>query len=104
MVEREPCVTMGDGDQVGVLDGLRQAELRQPALPGAEKFAGAPQPQILLGDAKAIFGFAQDAEPRLGCLAERSLIQQQAGRMRFPSTDASTQLVKLGKALADEPV
>ena len=48
------------------VDGkIGEAETRQAALARAEHFACAAQPQILLGDAEAVFGLAHDREPRL---------------------------------------
>ena len=73
----------------------RDAEAGQAALPRAEQVAFAAQPQIFLGDAEAVFGFAQDREPRLGGLAERRLVEQQAGGMAGPAADAAAQLVQL---------
>ena len=52
---------------------------RQAALAGSEEIPFAAQPQVLLGDAKPVFGLAQNGEPRLCCLTERRLVQQQAG-------------------------
>ncbi len=43
---------------------VRQAEPGQAALPGSQELAGAAQAQILLGDAKAVVGLAQDAQTR----------------------------------------
>ena len=76
------------------------AEAGQAALPRAEHVAFAAQAQILLGDAEAVFGLAQDGEPRLGGLAERRLVEQQAGRMAGPAADAAAQLVQLREAEA----
>src|SRR5450631_3749118 len=71
------------------------AKAGQAALPGAEQVAFAAQFQVLLGDAEAIFGFAQDREPRLGGLAERRLVEQQAGRVAAATPDAPAQLMQL---------
>ena len=59
----------------------RDAEAGQAALARAEQVAFAAQSQIFLGDAEAVFGLAQDREPRLGGFAERRLVEQQAGRV-----------------------
>ena len=50
------------------------------ALARAKKIAFAAQAQVFLGDPEAVFGFTQNGEPRLCRLAERCLVQQQAGR------------------------
>src|SRR3972149_1081271 len=57
----------------------RDLEAGQAALPRAEQIAFTAQAQIFLGDAEAVFGLAQNGEARLGGLAERRLVQQQAG-------------------------
>ncbi len=56
-----------------------QPHVGQAALAGAQKLAGATQLEVLLGDAKAVLGLAHDGEPRLGGLAERLGVEQQAG-------------------------
>ena len=53
-------------------------------LPRAEHIALAAQPQILLGDAEAVLGLAQDLDPRPRRFAERSLVEQKAGRAPAP--------------------
>src|SRR5664279_1565662 len=73
----------------------RDAETWQAALARAEQVAFAAQLQILLGDAEAVFGFAQDREPRLGGFAERRLVEQQAGRVPGPAPDTPAQLMQL---------
>ena len=65
-----------------------------------EHLAGAAQPQILLGDAEPVLGLAQDREPPPRHLAERRLVQQQAGRGLVAAADAAAQLVQLGEAEA----
>ena len=73
---------------------------RQARLARAQHFARAAQAQVLLGDAEAVLGFAHDREPRLGRLAERLLIEQQAGRLAAAAPDAAAQLVQLRQAEA----
>ena len=75
-------------------------EAGHAALPGAEHVAFAAQPQILLGDAEAVVGLAQDREPRFGGRPERALVEQQAGRMRVAAADAAAQLMQLREAEA----
>src|SRR5204862_7398422 len=79
-IEDQPRVVMRNRDQLLVLREISEAQDRQPALPCAEHLAGAAQSQILLGDAKAVFGLAQDREALPRYLTERRLIQQNAGR------------------------
>ena len=78
----------------------RDAEAGHAALARAEHVAFAAQPQILLGDAEAVLGLAQDREPRLGGFAERRLVEQQAGRMPGAAADAAAQLMELREAEA----
>ena len=78
----------------------RDAEARHAALPRAEHVAFAAQAQILLGDAEAVLGLAHDLEARLGGLAERRPVEQQAGRALAAAADAAAQLVQLRKAEA----
>ena len=77
-----------------------EAEARHADLPGAEHVAFAAQPQVLLGDAEAVLGLAHDGEPRLGGLAERRLVEQEAGRAAGAAPDAAAQLVQLRQAEA----
>jgi len=53
------------GEQILMHREVGQAEARHAALPGAEDLAGAAQAQILLGDAKAVLGLAQDVRRAL---------------------------------------
>src|SRR6185437_15669858 len=55
----------------------RDAEAGQAALPRAEHVAFAAQPQVLLGDAEAVLGLAQDRKPCLRRLAERRPVEQE---------------------------
>src|SRR5437879_2280407 len=71
------------------------AKSRHAALAGTEQVAFAAQPQILLGDAKPVLRLAHDGEARLGGLAERRLVDQQAGGARTAAADASAQLMEL---------
>ena len=91
---------MRDRDQPLVAGEIGEAQLRQPALPRAEHLAGAAQPQILLGDAEPVLGLAQDREPPPRDLAERRLVQQEAGRGLVAAPDAAAQLVQLREAEA----
>ena len=59
-LEHQARVVMGDGDEIAMGGGIDEAEIRQPALARAEKLAGAAELQILLGDAEAVLGLAQD--------------------------------------------
>ena len=78
----------------------RDAEARHAGLAGAEHVAFAAQAQILLGDAEAVLGLAQDLDARLGGLAERRAVEQQAGRALAPAADAAAQLMDLREAEA----
>ena len=86
--------------QLAVGREVGQPHVGQAALPGAQQLAGAAQAQILLGDAEAVLGLAHDGEPRLGGLAERLGVEQQAGRLGGAAADAAAQLVELGEAEA----
>ena len=66
----------------------------------AEHLALAAQPQVLLGDAEAVLGLAQDLEPRPRRFAERALVEQQAGRAAGAAPDPAAQLVQLREAEA----
>ena len=83
------------------MDGkIGQPHVGQAALARAQQFAGPAQPKILLGNPESVLGFAHDREPRLGGLAERHGIQQQAARLAGTATDAAPELVKLRQAEA----
>ena len=74
---------------------------RKPGRPLCRVPSTSPSPrrrQIFLGDAEAVFGLAQDGEPRLGGLAERRLVEQQAGRVAAAAPDAAAQLMQLRQA------
>ena len=75
-------------------------EAGHAALPRAEHVAFATQFQILLGDAEAIIGLAQDRKPRLGRFAERRLVEEEAGRALGAAADAAAQLMELREAEA----
>src|SRR3954452_8635770 len=72
-----------------------EAESGHAGLSRAENLALAPQAQIFLGDAEAVFGFAQDFNARLGGFAERRAVKENAGRAFAPASDATTQLMDL---------
>ena len=76
------------------------AEAGHAALPRAEHVAFAAQSQILLGDAEAVIGLAQDRKPRFRRLAERRLVEQEAGRALGAAADAAAQLMELREAEA----
>ena len=78
----------------------RDPEAGHAGLAGAEHVAFAAQAQILLGDAEAVLGLAHDLDARLGGLAERRAVEQQAGRALAPAPDAAAQLVDLREAEA----
>ena len=54
--------------------------------------------QVLLGDDEAVLGGAHGLEPGAGGLAERRVVEQQAGRAGGAAADAAAQLVELGEA------
>ena len=86
---------MRDGDQLLVLREIGKTQHRQPALARAEHLAGAAQPQILLGNAEAVLGLAQDRQALPRHLAERRLVQQNAGRGLVASADTTAELMQL---------
>src|ERR1043165_917101 len=69
----------------------RDAKARHAGLAGAEHVAFAAQAQVLLGDAEAILGLPQNLDARLGGLAERRAVEQQAGRALAPAADRSAE-------------
>ena len=77
-----------------------EAKSRRAGLADAEHLALAAQSQILLGDAEAVLGLAQDLEPRPRRFAERALVEQQAGRAAGAAPDPAAQLVQLRQAEA----
>ena len=86
--------------QLAVQIEPRDAEARRAGLARAEHFAFAAQTQILLGDAEAVFGLAQDFEPRARDVAKRRLVEQQAGRAARAAPDPAAQLMELREAEA----
>src|SRR3954451_15050099 len=91
---------MRNRDQPLVPSEIGETQLRQSALLRTEYLAAAAQPQILLGDAEPVLGLAQDREPPPSDVAERRLIQQEAGRRLVAAPDAAAQLVQLREAEA----
>src|SRR5689334_19485358 len=67
----------------------RDAKARHAGLAGAEHVAFAAQAQVLLGDAEAVLGLAQNLDARLGGFAERRAVKQQAGRALAAAADAA---------------
>src|SRR6266576_4676452 len=94
-LEDQARSVMRDGDQLFVLREIGKAQDRQAALPGPEHLAGAAQSQILLGDAETVLGLAEDREALPCYLAERRLVQQDAGRRLVAAADAAAQLMQL---------
>ena len=74
---------------------VRQAQGGEAALADAEHLAGAAQPQVLLGDAKAVVGRAQDLETRARRGRERLVIEEQASRCSGAPADPPAELVQL---------
>ncbi len=72
-------------------------KLGYPALARAEQFAAAAEPEILLGDTKAVVGLAQHPDSRSRRVAEGSGIKQQASSFIAAPADSPAKLVKLGK-------
>ena len=99
-IDHQPRVVAGGLQQLGMGGEVGQPHVGQAALARAQKLAGAAQAEILLGDAKAVLGLAHDGEPRLGGLAERLGVEQQAGRLGGAAADPAAQLVELGQAEA----
>src|SRR6516164_11008598 len=82
-------------DQLAVRLDAADAEAWQTGLPRAENVAFPAQLEILLGDAKAVFCLAHDVEPGLGGFAQRSLVEQEAGRVLAAASDPPAQLMEL---------
>src|SRR5262245_8442317 len=82
-------------DQLAVRLDAGDAEARHTGLPRAENVAFPAQLEILLGDAKAVFCLAYDVEPGLGGFAQRSLVEEQAGRVLAAASDPPAQLMEL---------
>jgi hypothetical protein len=74
---------------------IGQAESGQAGLFRAEHVALAAQPQVFLGNAKAVVRLAHDRNPRLGGLAERRAVKQQARGFVRPAPDSAAQLMQL---------
>src|SRR5439155_19122977 len=66
-------------DELGVGLDARNPKSGHARLARAQNVALAAQPQILLGNAEAIFHPAHDVEASLRGLAERRLVEQHAG-------------------------
>ena len=79
---------------------IGQAQRRQAALARAQHLARTAQPEILLGDAKAVVGRTHDLETRARRRAERRAVEQQAARAPRAAADPAAQLVQLGEAEA----
>src|SRR5262249_53628737 len=62
-LDHQPRIVARRLQQLGMGGEVGQFHIRQTALAGAQKLAGAAQAQVLLGDAKAILGLAHDGEP-----------------------------------------
>src|SRR5712691_12163255 len=95
--EDERGVVARRPDQLAVHLDARELEPGQAGLAGAEHVAFAAQPEVFLGDAEPVLALAHDGEPRLGGVAERRLVEQQAGRMLGAAPDAAAQLMELGE-------
>ena len=54
---------VGDGEQIGMGDRVRHAELLKPALTLAQHLARPAQAQVFFRNHKAVIGFAQDFQP-----------------------------------------
>src|SRR5262249_33727546 len=67
-------------DQLAVRLDTGDAEAGHTGLPRAENVAFTAQLEIFLGDAKAVLGLAHDVEPGLGGFAQRTLVEEEAGR------------------------
>ena len=93
-------VLAGGIEQGPVHFDTRDAEARHAGLAGAEHVAFTTQAQVLLCDAEAILGLAQDFDAGLGGLAERRAVEQKTGRALTPAADSSTQLMDLRQAEA----
>src|SRR5262245_50509782 len=89
-------VTRGT-DELAVRLDAGDAEARHAGLPRAEDVAFAAQPEVFLGDAKAVLGLAHDVEARFRGFAQRPPIEQQAGGMLADAPDAPAQLMQLRK-------
>ncbi len=77
---------------------LGDPEARCPRLAGSKDFTAAAQPQVLLGDQKAVIGLPHDVEPRLGRFPKGAFEEENTGGRPVAAADTSAQLVKLGKA------
>src|ERR1700737_4167272 len=76
---------------------ISEAKTRQAGLLRAEHLAFAAQAEVFLGDAKPVLRLAHDRDPRLGRLAKRRPVEEQAGGFGTCAPDASPQLMQLGK-------
>src|SRR3954468_2488785 len=99
-VDEEPGVVARRLRQLGYLLGRGEAELRLARLLRSEDLAGAPQPQILLGDSEAVVRLAHQGQARSAGFAQRVAAKQEADRPGLPPPDPAAQLVELGEAEA----
>src|SRR6266508_871669 len=88
-------VVVRGADQLAVRLDAGDAEARHTGLPRAENVAFPAPPEIFLGDAKAVLGLAHDVEPGLGGFTQRSLVEEEAGRMLAAAPDPPAQLMEL---------
>jgi hypothetical protein len=82
----------GGSQQCFIALEIRESELRQPMLAGAEEVAEAAQPKVGASDFKPIVGGSEDGEP-LGRSA--SPVDDDAVALLGAAPDASSELVKL---------
>src|SRR5262245_55521055 len=82
-------------DQLTVRLDAGDAEAGHTGLPRAKNVAFPAQPEIFLGDAKAVLGLAHDVEPGLGGFTQRSLVEEEAGRVLAAAPDPPAQLMEL---------
>src|SRR5207244_4043865 len=87
--QRELRVLAGGLQQRPVHFNPRDPEARHAGLADPKHVAFAAQAQVFLGDAEAVLGLAQNLDARLGGLAERRAIEQEAGGALRATSDAS---------------
>src|SRR5271165_6839950 len=74
-------------DEFGVRLDAGNAKARHSRLPCSKDVSFSTQFEVLLGDAKAVLGFAHNGKARPCALAQRGLVEQEAGRGLGPATD-----------------
>ena len=91
---------MGDWCQLGDILRRRHPKILLARLARPKDLAGTAEPQILLGDAKAIVGFAHHGQPRPARFGQILPAQQDTSACAHAAADTPAKLVQLCEAEA----